>query len=284
MKKIPLGQHTEYPQTYSPGILFPVPRADARRASGIIDQDAAGLPFRGTDFWRGYELSWLDGSGKPQVSIAEFEMSAESPNLIESKSFKLYLNSLNMTRFNTREDLMSTLEQDLSAVAGMPVSARLVSDAPLHDGGVTGADKVDCILLDELAAGFDGFEHDASLLKCGSGISGSRQETLVSHLFRSLCPVTAQPDWGSVFIRYAGVAMDHESVLRYLLAYRQHQGFHEDCVERIFCDLQRQCQPEWLVVGIQFLRRGGLEINPWRWSESAPVSAGEHAGLRTARQ
>ncbi len=283
MDKIPLGQQTGYPQAYSPGILFPVPRIDARRASGVVEQDAAGLPFLGTDYWRGYEVSWLDGAGKPQVSIAEFDISAESPNLIESKSFKLYLNSLNMTRFHTRDELLSLLEQDLSVVAGMPVRARLVSDAPLHDGaGVTGSDKPGHILLDELTVVVDRFELDASLLKRGNG--GSGQETLVSHLFRSLCPVTAQPDWGSVFIRYAGVAMDHESVLRYLLSYRQHQGFHEDCVERIFCDLQRQCQPEWLVVGIQFLRRGGLEINPWRWSASAPVSDGDDSGMRTVRQ
>jgi len=215
--------------------------------------------------------------------MAQFDVSCESPNLIESKSFKLYLNSLNMTRFRNRESLLTTLQQDLSAVAGKPVRARLVSEAPLHDGAiVAGSARIEPVLLDGLVVGMDQFEVDASLLQCGNG--GRCEEALVSHLFRSLCPVTGQPDWGSAFISYAGSAMDHESVLRYLLSYRQHQGFHEDCVERIFCDLQRQCEPEWLVVGIQFLRRGGLEINPWRWSASAPVAGGDEFRLRTVRQ
>ncbi len=274
MAENPLGRDTDYPQRYAPELLFPVPRQDNRRALAI---DESALAFRGTDLWRGYELSWLNPVGLPRVGILEMRLPCDSPNLVESKSFKLYLNSLNQERFADEETLLACIQKDLIAVTGgapefslLDVEQLSVVNRPI-DGSIG---------LDSLAPSIEHYEPRASLL--GTGAGPVVEESLHSHLFRSNCPITAQPDWGSFYIRYRGPAIDREALLAYIVSYRQHEGFHEHCVEQMFMDIVGRCEPEWLVLGIQFLRRGGLEINPWRWSLGAPVDG--VPGVRTARQ
>jgi len=274
MAELILGRSTDYPQRYAPEVLYPVGRAEQRSQLGIVDT----LPFRGADLWRAYELSWCNERGKPQCAQALFIVPCNSSSLIESKSFKLYLNSLNQSRFETAEALRLILQQDLSAAAGDSIDIRLL---PAASGTSLTLPWPDLQSLDNIETDCEDCSPDASLLTCsGPAI----EEALFSDLFRSLCPVTGQPDWGSVYLRYAGQRIDHAALLRYVVSFREHQGFHEDCVERMFCDILRQCQPEWLVLGIQFLRRGGLEINPWRWSATAPVSAADQLLFRSPRQ
>lgn len=256
MNEIPLGRATQYPTSYSPELLFAIPRLENRERMGIA---ASTLPFRGYDLWRAYEISWLDAKGKPVVATGEFIVPASSANIIESKSFKLYLNSLNQTRYENSEQLRSTLSKDLSAVAGATVVVQLGSLLQPEGFAVSNPPG---ICLDSLDVTIDRYQPDPSLLQVEAG--PVVEETLYSDLFRSNCPVTAQPDWGTAVIHYSGPAINHESLLRYLVSFREHEGFHEDCTEQVFCDLQKHCQPQTLSVMINFLRRGGLEINPLR--------------------
>ncbi|MBC2657233.1 NADPH-dependent 7-cyano-7-deazaguanine reductase QueF [Pseudomonas sp. MSSRFD41] len=268
----PLGKSSEYISTYTPSLLFPMPRAAKWAELGL---SAETLPYQGVDFWNCFELSWLLPSGKPVVAIGEFSIPADSPNIIESKSFKLYLNSLNQTPFADRATLEATLRKDLSAAAGKPVTVHVRSLGEVEAQGLVALPGV-CI--DDLDISVDSYEHPRpELLRCDS--SRVVEESLHSHLLKSNCPVTSQPDWGSVVVQYRGAALDHASLLAYLVSFRQHSDFHEQCVERIFLDLQRLLQPEKLTVYARYVRRGGLDINPYRSTETA-----DFANHRLVRQ
>lgn len=268
----PLGKSSEYVSTYTPSLLFPIPRAAKWAELGL---SADTLPYKGVDFWNCFELSWLLPSGKPVVAIGEFSIPADSPNIIESKSFKLYLNSLNQTPFADRATLEATLRQDLSAAAGKPVGVRIRS---LGEVEVQGVVALPGICIDELDISVDSYEHPRpELLRCDD--SQVVEESVHSHLLKSNCPVTSQPDWGSVVVEYRGAALDHASLLAYLVSFRQHSDFHEQCVERIFLDLQRLLKPEKLTVYARYVRRGGLDINPYRSTETM-----EFANQRLVRQ
>lgn len=253
----PLGKTSDYVATYTPSLLFPIPRTAKWAELGLTAQT---LPYQGVDLWNCYELSWLTPSGKPVVAIGEFAIPADSPNIIESKSFKLYLNSLNQTPFASRAELTVLLQADLSKVAGAHVSVRVRTLSEVEEEGVA---RLPGVCIDELEVSIQDYHQpQPQLLQCDP----QRQvtEALHSHLLRSNCPVTGQPDWGSVVVEYGGPALDHASFLRYLVSFRQHADFHEQCVERIFLDLQRLLQPKALNVYARYVRRGGLDINPYR--------------------
>ena len=257
----PLGKSSEYISTYSPQLLFPISRVAKWNELGLT---AETLPYKGVDFWNCYELSWLTPSGKPVVAIGEFAIPADSPNIIESKSFKLYLNSLNQTAFASWDEVQATLARDLSAVAGKPVAVRLRS---LGEVSAEGVATLPGQCIDELDIRVSQYEQpQPELLRCDA--SRVVEERLHSHLLKSNCPVTGQPDWGSLVVQYRGAALDHASLLAYLVSFRQHADFHEQCVERIFLDLQRLLQPQSLSVYARYVRRGGLDINPYRSSEA----------------
>lgn len=253
----PLGRVTAGSKQHDPGLLFPVARAPGREQLGF----GSALPFAGVDIWNGYELSWLDSRGKPVVAVAEFRVPASTPNLIESKSFKLYLNSLNQERFADTALVRDLLVRDLSEAAGAAVGVTLAAvDRPL--ASMQGAFEGECI--DGLAVAIDCYGPPQAQLLGVRPQPSIIEETLVSHLLKSNCPVTGQPDWASVQIRYAGAPIDREGLLRYLVSYREHDDFHEHCVERIFRDLLARCAPTRLTVCARYTRRGGLDINPWR--------------------
>ncbi len=253
---IPLGKSTEYPEHYDASLLFPVPRSEKRREIGIEQQ----LPFCGRDIWTAYELSWLNSKGKPQVAIAEFEFPCESPQLIESKSFKLYLNSYNQERLSCRDELMSRLEQDLSDAAGAKVAVRIYS---LDDYQQKGFGKLQGDCIDELDIDCEHYDYRPQLLSLAPSAE-TRSETLYSHLLKSNCLITSQPDWATLIVEYKGTAICRQGLLAYLVSFRNHNEFHEQCVERIFQDIMRYCSPEELTVIARYTRRGGLDINPWR--------------------
>lgn len=262
-----LGKSTDYRDIYDASLLQPVPRSLNRDPLGIR---ADHLPFHGGDIWTLYELSWLNDKGLPQVAVGQVELRDTSVNLVESKSFKLYLNSFNQTRFPSWDAVRETLERDLRACAQGDVSVQLfrlqeIEGQPIaHFSG-------ECI--DEQDISIEDYEFDAGHL---SGAAGADivEETLVSHLLKSNCLITHQPDWGSVQIQYRGPRIDREKLLRYLVSFRHHNEFHEQCVERIFCDIQRFCQPETLSVYARYTRRGGLDINPWRSNTDFAPAAG----------
>ncbi|EIU7179434.1 NADPH-dependent 7-cyano-7-deazaguanine reductase QueF [Pseudomonas aeruginosa] len=260
----PLGKTSEYVSSYTPSLLFPISRTAKWAELGL---SAETLPYRGVDIWNCYELSWLTPAGKPVVAIGEFSIPADSPNIIESKSFKLYLNSLNQSAFDSREALRAVLQKDLSAAAGAPVGVRLRS---LDEVAEEGIGRLPGRCIDELDIAVDGYEQPhPELLRCDAG--RIVEEQLYSHLLKSNCPVTGQPDWGTLVVDYRGPALDPASLLAYLVSFRQHQDFHEQCVERIFLDLQRLLQPQALSVYARYVRRGGLDINPYRsLAEVAP--------------
>lgn len=256
----PLGKSSAYVATYSPEQLFPIPRAPKWAELGLT---AESLPYGGVDIWNCYELSWLLPSGKPVVAIGEFGIPADSPNIIESKSFKLYLNSLNQSVFESRAALVEVITRDLSAAAGKPVSVRLRT---LDEVGEEGIAPLDGYCIDDLDIEIRHYDSPrAGLLS--SDPERQVDERIYSHLLKSNCPVTGQPDWGTVVIEYRGPALDHASLLAYLVSFRQHADFHEQCVERIFLDLQRVLMPERLSVHARYVRRGGLDINPYRTTQ-----------------
>jgi len=252
LEKSPLGKKSTYQDTYSPELLFPIPRKQKRTEMGIGDP----LPFTGVDIWNAYELSWLNPKGKPEIAMAEFHFPCTSPNIIESKSFKLYLNSLNQTKFENAKHLQKVLENDLSKASGASVKAILkFSDDVCFMQMPSG------ICVDKLDISTDCYHPDKNLLKTSSG---TNEEQIYSHLLKSNCLVTGQPDWGGIWIHYLGPKIDHESFLKYIISFRNHNEFHEQCVERIFMDLLTQCQPKKLTVYGRYTRRGGLDINPFR--------------------
>jgi 7-cyano-7-deazaguanine reductase len=267
----PLGQHVAYPSQYDAGLLFPIARAHNRAGLGLTGE----LPFRGVDLWTAYELSWLNAKGKPEVAMATFTIPAVSPNIIESKSFKLYLNSFNQTRLDSAAQLHAYLIRDLSAAAGREVGVDLILPADFARQQI---DELEGESIDDLDIEIDTYLPDASLLQCRPGEVVS--ETLVSGLLKSNCPVTGQPDWASVQIRYRGQPIDRAALLRYIVSFRDHAEFHEHCVERIYTDVMAACQPEQLSVYARYTRRGGLDINPWRSNTNAAAPT----AVRTARQ
>ena len=255
----PLGKSSEYIATYTPSLLFPIPRAPKWAELGLT---AATLPYQGVDLWNCFELSWLLPSGKPVVAIGEFAIPADSPNIIESKSFKLYLNSLNQTVFADAAELVAVLQADLTAAAGKPVGVRVRS---LEEVAAEGVASLPGRCIDELDVTISNYgQPQPQLLRCEPG--RVVEESLHSHLLKSNCPVTGQPDWGSVVVQYRGAALDPASLLAYLVSFRQHADFHEQCVERIYLDLLHLLEPERLTVYARYVRRGGLDINPYRSS------------------
>lgn len=265
---LPLGRHVDYPREYDAGLLFPIARALGRDAIGVDD---AALPFVGVDRWHAYELSWLDARGKPRAGTATFEVPADSPRLVESKSLKLYLNSFNATRFDSEAAVLERIAADLSKAAGAPVL--VTSGLP----PMRGADAAECI--DGQDVDIDSYgPPDARLLHVDG--STTVDEALYSELLKSNCPVTGQPDWATVVIACRGPRIDRAGLLRYLVSFRDHAEFHEQCVERIFNDLLSVARPERLSVEARYTRRGGLDINPWR----ATPGVARPAAVRELRQ
>lgn len=258
----PLGKQTAYPTRYDPELLFAIPRRPARESLDLAEPP----PFSGVDIWNAYELSWLLPNGCPQVATAQIVIDAHSQCLVESKSLKLYLNSLNNAKFDGTRTVEKLVENDLQSLVLGAVSVSVSEDPtdPIDHA------QPDSQCLDQLAPDISTFEVDATLLRLDE-----RQhvdESRHTNLFRSLCPITGQPDWAAVTVAYAGPGIEPESLLRYLVSYHDHGGYHEQCVEQIFADIQRQCDPESLCVDARFLRRGGLDINPVRSAGRPPTT------------
>ncbi|HAL36998.1 MAG TPA: NADPH-dependent 7-cyano-7-deazaguanine reductase QueF [Polaromonas sp.] len=273
-----LGKASSYADQYDASLLFPIPRAEKRLELGI----AGAPPFLGADLWTAFELSWLNARGKPQVALAHFTVPCETPNIVESKSFKLYLNSFNNTRFAEAAEVQARLRADISEAAwrGVPQTSQvgvklLLPDMfdrePVHE--------LDGLNLDRLDVECTRYTPAPELLTAAFGEQPVR-EVLTSNLLKSNCPVTGQPDWGSVQISYSGPQIEQAGLLQYLVSFRQHNEFHEQCVERIFMDLWTRCKPAKLSVYARYTRRGGLDINPFRTSHPQ----GLPANIRTARQ
>lgn len=272
LKSLKLGQKTEYSSQYDRTLLQPVPRALNRDGLGITQNQ----PFTiGADIWTAYEISWLNEKGLPQVAIADIYLDYQSQNLIESKSFKLYLNSFNQSKFADFNVVQQTMQRDLSECAQGDVKVRL-NPVTVYDSQKIDHLQGDCI--DEQDIEITSYEFNADWLKdCVS--DEIVEEKLVSHLLKSNCLITNQPDWGTLHIHYVGKKINHEKLLRYVVSFRQHNEFHEQCVERIFCDLMHYAKPEKLTVYARYTRRGGLDINPFRSNfENLPEN------LRLARQ
>ncbi|CAI0692835.1 NADPH-dependent 7-cyano-7-deazaguanine reductase [Serratia entomophila] len=272
LSQLTLGKPTAYRDSYDATLLQAVPRSMNREPLGLYPDS---LPFHGADIWTLYELSWLNANGLPQVAVGEISLNADSLNLIESKSFKLYLNSFNQTPFVDWETVRSTLQRDLSACAQGEVKVSLFSVEQL-EGTPIARLAGECI--DHQNIRIDNYEFNAGYLQNAAG-EEVVEEQLVSHLLKSNCLITNQPDWGSVQIHYRGGKIDREALLRYLVSFRHHNEFHEQCVERIFNDLLRYCRPQSLTVYARYTRRGGLDINPWRSNVDFAPSHG-----RLARQ
>lgn len=252
----PLGKTGLNPDQFTADWLYPIPRQQNRSQLQypLVDQR-----WYGEDHWQAWELSWLDPQGKPQQATADISVACDTKNIIESKSLKLYLQSCNMQVFESREQLLSTLQADLTKAADGEVNISLF--APEQWPQTTMAPSGQCI--DDQPLTTNRYQRQADLLRCQQAAG---EELLYSHLLRTLCPVTGQPDWATLVIDYQGVLIDHQALLAYLISYRQYQDFHEHCVEQIFCDIWHHCQPRRLLVQARYLRRGGLDINPLRSS------------------
>jgi 7-cyano-7-deazaguanine reductase len=274
LDKLPLGKPTSYECEYNPKLLQAVPRILNRDELNVKDNN---LPFIGEDVWYGYELSWLNDKGKPVVAVAEFRFPCQSPCIVESKSFKLYLNSFNQSKFCSWQHVKEHLINDLSKTSGMITQVTLypVNVCPpltINDSSAT--------CLDELDVTIDNYQLSPNILKqSNSKKDKTVTESLVSHLLKSNCLITNQPDWASIYISYTGKAIIHSSLLKYLISFRQHNEFHEQCVERIFCDIKRHCDISELTVFARYTRRGGLDINPFR-----STSIKQAPSARTLRQ
>ena len=256
-----LGREVAYPKGYDPTLLFPIPRAGARSELGL--SAAAPLPFTGHDRWMAYELSWLDARGKPQVATATLQVPHDSPSLIESKSLKLYLNSLNGERFEDARAVLERVAGDLSRSAGAPVAVAFGLPPMAEDAAGDGES------IDAVEAEFNDYgPPNAAYLDADDAVH--TEEHLASALLKSNCPVTGQPDWASLHLRYRGPRIDRAGLLRYIVSFREHAGFHEQCVEQIFLDVLRRCRPASLSVEARYTRRGGLDINPWRATADMP--------------
>lgn len=270
LDELALGKQTEYQANYNPQLLQAVPRSLNRDDLNLSSK----LPFIGQDLWTGYELSWLNTKGKPIVAIAEYRVPATSPNLVESKSFKLYLNSFNQSRFDSWQEVESTMSKDLSLCAGEQVDVKLMKVTDVTPFQVTPlpGDNIDDIDIE-----VNDYQFNSKLLTTDEQ---QVSETLNSHLLKSNCLITSQPDWASIVIDYQGKKINHAALLKYLISFRMHNEFHEQCVERIFCDIQALCQPQMLSVYARYTRRGGLDINPFRSTHAVEIPW----TLRTNRQ
>ena len=252
---LPPDRNAGYPNKYTPDLLFPIARIESREVLGIGDD----IPFRGVDVWNAWELTWLGAGDLPQVATVEIRVPADTPNLIESKSLKLYLNSYSMTRFADVATVARTLATDLSACTGGVVDIRVDRLGDSEDRKLS---VLPGLSLDSLAVQCKSWQVDANILQADTSIIVT--EALHTHLLRSLCPVTAQPDIGSLALHYSGPKIDHASLLRYVISYREHGDFHEACVERMFVDIQARCKPQKLSIYAHYQRRGGIDINPFR--------------------
>lgn len=252
----PLGRPVAYRDTYAPELLFPIERQLKRVELGL---HPGALPFVGEDLWNAWELSWLDPRGKPVVAIGRFRVPASTPRLIESKSLKLYLNSFNQQKFADVDAVRDTIARDLSEAAGGGVAVEI---EPLWRRPLRNEAYPEGFCLDELDLDIDTYQPQPGFLSAAA--DGEVVETLYSHLLKSNCLVTGQPDWGMLVVRYRGPAIDREGLLRYVVSFREHNEFHEQCVERVFCDVLARCRPAELSVWARYTRRGGLDINPFR--------------------
>jgi len=264
MHDAPLGRETEYPSSYTPSLLHAIDRSTARANAGVVQAQE----LHGEDLWAGYEFSWLDTQGKPAVACLRIRVPCQSAAIVESKSVKLYLNSFAQTKFESRPAVLRTLDADLALAFRSPVMVELIElsqlAAPVHE--------LPGVCLDELDIRASIYQRDPELLRT-EGANVTVRESLYTHLFRSLCPVTAQPDWASILVEYSGMPIEREALLKYLISYRTHQAFHETTIELIHGDIRAVCAPERLTVYGRFQRRGGLDINPFRSTheDSAPL-------------
>jgi 7-cyano-7-deazaguanine reductase len=257
-ESLPLGKKVAYRDTYEPDLLFPIPRQGKRAEIAIAGQ----LPFYGVDVWNAYEFSWLNAKGKPIAALLQLSVPCESPNLVESKSLKLYLNSYQHTKFASLEQALLAVTEDVSTACGVDVS---VDIQLLQECSVGEFKNFPGMCIDDLDIDIDTYDLNPSFLKTDS--NDIVVEELHSHILKSNCLVTGQPDWGSIAISYVGKKISHEGLLRYFVSFRNHDEFAEHCVERVFMDLMRYCQPEKLMVEGRYTRRGGLDINPFRTTE-----------------
>ena len=253
--KLPLGRETGYPDKYAPELLFAIPRATNRSVLGIAEP----LPFTGVDIWNAWDLSWLGSRGRPAAATAEIVVPADSVNIIESKSLKLYLSSFSMHRFESQEIVAETIRNDLGSSAEADVTVRVTPLAASEARSVSRLAGT-CIDYEDVACGDEDVNADHLRADARSLV----REDLHTHLLRSLCPITAQPDIGSLQISYRGPEIERAGLLQYVVSYRQHNDFHESCVERMFVDILERCEPESLSVHACYQRRGGIDINPFR--------------------
>ncbi len=257
-----LGKKSAYGSSYDPSCLYPILRAGKRAEIGI---DPANLPFVGFDCWNHYEVSWLNNKGKPMVAIAEIYYDCHSPKIVESKSLKLYFNSFNNTKFNNIAELESLIKNDLSERIETDVTVAIYPLGTLNNVAIQRSFSGES--LDGLDVECSVYLVDPSFLSVSDELV---EETLYSDLLKSNCLVTNQPDWGSVQIAYKGKKINREGLLKYLVSYRNHNEFHEQCIERIFVDIMQYCKPESLTVYGRYTRRGGLDINPYRTNGPSP--------------
>ncbi len=267
----PLGKKSTYVTQYSPELLFPISRKVKRTEIEVPEP----LPFTGFDTWNAYEVSWLNSKGKPELAIMQCDISCLSENIIESKSFKLYLNSFNNTHFNSVDTVREIITKDIEHAINGNVIVTLYK---LTDLAGQSIENFSGTCLDNLDINCDHYSVMPAYLK--SDANKQVEESLFSHLLKSNCLVTGQPDWGSVLIHYKGAKIDHEGLLQYIVSFRNHDEFHEQCVERIFMDIMKHCQPKKLTVQARYTRRGGLDINPIRSSENITAAT----NIRMARQ
>lgn len=257
MNDSPLGKPSRYPIGYSPEVLVAIPRSLARTP---LDLEKI-LPFTGVDIWNAWEFTWLNDNGKPRVATVEIRIPADTVNLVESKSLKLYLNGFAQSTYPTGESVREVIGDDLSRVVSGPVEVSLSLGAP---AGSHHFDVLPGECLDELPITIGDHSGGVDATNLQTNDRQAVEESLYTHLLRSLCPVTGQPDMGSLMIHYSGPAIDRSGLLRYLISYRQHSDFHEACIERIFKDIQDRCGCEALTVYARYCRRGGIDINPYR--------------------
>lgn len=254
VKESPLGKKTPYIETYSPHLLYPVPRTLAREKSNIQNP----LPFTGVDIWNAYEISWLTPKGKPELAVARLLFPCTASNVVESKSLKLYLNSFNQTVCDSLKTVRDLIKKDLTQITQGPVEIDL---RPYSKQALKDPIEFSGYCLDNLDVTIDTYQVDPDFLTTHSE---SASETVFSHLLKSNCLATGQPDWGSILIRYSGKKIDHEGLLKYIISFRNHSGFAEHCVEHMFYDILHRCRPHQLTVYAQYTRRGGIDINPFR--------------------
>ncbi|MCC8417556.1 MAG: NADPH-dependent 7-cyano-7-deazaguanine reductase QueF [Rickettsia endosymbiont of Bryobia graminum] len=270
-----LGEKTEYKDQYTNSLLYPISRKLARDQIGLI---SGALPFHGFDIWNCYEVSWLNLNGKPEVRILGFVVNCDSPNIIESKSLKLYFNSFNNSKFKNITQVKELIENDLSKVLGAVINISINDLQSYNNSTLQSFEGINLDILDVVMNNFVTDDNLPRLFDDGEKV----EEVLYSNLLKSNCLVTNQPDWASVQISYKGKKIDHNSLLKYLISFRNHNEFHEQCVERIFCDIKNFCSPDELTVYARYTRRGGIDINPIR--SSMPLDLSKISNLRHVRQ